>query len=263
MTGSMARDYGWRGRVRALARRLLPDLKTYLALYEPAEDIPRHDASEVLAILERLAAIRQEINRAFVLKEGHEQKVDLDKWAAQSQIFVVDCIPYILETLRANHRRGETVTLLDVGCATGAGTALLKSLLSTNMLWCPVEVTGIDVFPNRVICAKNNFPDFEYVVSDIFKHERRYDYVFCSHTLEHVVNPAPFIRRLAAMARRNVFIYTPHAEQERISGHRWSISESFYDKCAVERFVKIKSPGWQWARPEQDFCLLAILRGGG
>lgn len=239
----------------------MKDLKDFLEQYEPSDDLEGYTRAEILEVLERLADVRRHINEAFVLRDGNDRRMELEMWTAQSQAFVVDCVPHILDVLRANHTRKECVTLLDVGSATGAGTALLKSLLSTQMLWCPVEVTGLDIFDTRLVCAKNNFPDFDYVVESVFDHERTYDYVYCSHTVEHVEDPDAFIGRLTELARRNVFVYTPFAEEERIAGHRWHITEAFYDAFTATRFVKIKSPGWYWGKADTDFCLLAILEG--
>lgn len=238
-------------------------LKDYLARYDPSADLGSYTESEILDVLDRMAAIRRHINEAFVVDGDRGQAVRLEMWIAQSQAFVVDCVPHILDILRENHARRESVTLLDVGAATGAGTALLKSLLSTEMLWCPTEVTGLDIFPSRIVCARNNFPEFDYVISNVFDHERTYDYVYCSHTVEHVPEPQAFIERLTRLARHNVFVYTPYDEEELIAGHRWRIDEDFYDGFAAKRFVRIKSPGWHWGQRDTDYCLLAVLEGSG
>jgi SAM-dependent methyltransferase len=228
------------------------------------EELLALSRDEVLDLIKELNRVRADINSEFVLSEGVKDKDHiLNEWVAQSQIFIVDCIPYILEKLRDNHRRQDSATLLDVGSATGAGTALLKSLLSSQMLWCPVDVKGIDIFSHRVICAKNNFVDFEYIIGDIFNHKDRYDYVLCSHVLEHVPDAERFIRALVQLAKRSVFVYTPYNEVDRIPAHRNTITEETYKGFSVESTNIIKSSGWRWGKKTEDYCILTILNGEG
>lgn len=226
-----------------------------------ARDISALTTTEALDLVAGLQKVRTAINLQFVNPERRDLAHILELWTAQSQIFVVDCLPHILKVLRQHHLRRDTVSMLDIGAATGAGTSLLKTLLSNNMLWCRVEVTGIDLFGHRLICAKNNYPDFDYLIGDIFGHEGVYDYVFCSHVVEHVPGTEIFIKRMTEMCRKNVFVYTPFEEAELIQGHRNRISKQTYANFDVSEFIEIKSAGWRWGKPDSDMCLLAILKG--
>lgn len=219
--------------------------------------------AQALDVARFLNECRNEINKRHVSENTQRGTASdpLGRWAAQSQIFVVDCIPTILETLRKNHRRADAATLLDIGSGTGAGTALLSSLLSSDMLWCPVKVSGLDLYPHRVICATNNFANFDYQIGDIFAHETTYDYVFCSHVIEHVPDLPPFLRRITRLARRNAFVYAPYDEQERIQGHVNTITDKTFTGLEVERLEIKKSAGWRWGKPETDMCVLAVLKG--
>jgi hypothetical protein len=88
-----------------------------------------------------------------------------------------------------------------------------------------------------------------------------YDYVFCSHVVEHVPDLAPFLTRLVELARRNVFIYAPYDERERIAGHVNTITEATFLGFEVEHLQIKKSAGWRWGKPDADMCILAVLKG--
>lgn len=230
---------------------------------EVLAQISELSARDALDLSRFLNACRTAINKRHVSEKSNQGTASdpLGRWAAQSQIFVVDCVPAILEQLRRNHKRSDRVTMLDVGSGTGAGSSLLASLFSSDMLWCPVKVSGIDLYPHRVICATNNFANFDYQIGNIFAHEETYDYVFCSHVIEHVPDLPPFLRRLARLARRNVFAYAPYDERERIAGHVNTITEATFQGFEVERFEIRKSAGWRWGKPDTDMCILAVLKG--
>ena len=230
---------------------------------EVLQEIGDLNRSDALDLVRFMNECRDVINTRHVTENAAQGTAadPLGRWAAQSQIFVVDCVPVILELLRKNHKRADSTTLLDVGSGTGAGTSLLSSLLSSDMLWCPVKVTGIDLYPHRLICAANNFANFDYQIGNVFALEETFDYVFCSHVIEHVPDLSPFLRRLAKLARKNVIVYAPYDERERIAGHVNTITEETFQGFEIERIEVRKSAGWRWGKPETDMCILAVLKG--
>lgn len=106
----------------------------------------------------------------------------------------------------------ETLSLLDVGSRTGAGTALLRLLhhphAFTSLKFDPV--TSLDLDPDLVRIAGQEFPDISAVQQNIFDlSDNSYDIVVCSHTIEHVDNMVDFIAKLEKIARRYVVLACP------------------------------------------------------
>lgn len=117
----------------------------------------------------------------------------------------------------------ETLSLLDVGSRTGAGTALLRLIhhpqAFTRLKFDPV--VGLDLDPAVVRIVSEEFKDITAVCEDIFNvPENSYDIVVCSHTIEHLPQIEPFVTQLEKIARRYVVLACPINEHTPASdGH--------------------------------------------
>ena len=110
----------------------------------------------------------------------------------------------------------ETLSLLDVGSRTGAGTALLRllhhPLAFTRLKFDPV--VGLDLNPDVLRIIGKEFKDISAVCDDIFNlEENSYDVVVCSHTIEHLPEIAPFVAQLEKIARRYIVLACPVNER--------------------------------------------------
>lgn len=179
-------------------------------------------------------------------------------WEAQSIIFMADILPYLHAKLIAHYRRPQVLKVLDVGAASGSGSRFLASLHRDHSIYSRFEVEAIDINPSRKRWIQATAPEIKFTVDDLFKQPSRgWDFVLCSHVVEHVGEPRPFIEKLREVCRGFVFVYTPYEEQPRIKAHLSSISEADYDGLPCE-FHRIKSMGWHPNRPD-DHCLLAVI----
>ena len=89
----------------------------------------------------------------------------------------------IIEVIRSLNlpKKGEAI---DFGCGNGALTMVIKQALPTG--WC---VYGVDISEIAVENAKKRFPECTfYAHGDIDYLDKKFDFVFTHHVLEHVFN---------------------------------------------------------------------------
>ena len=88
----------------------------------------------------------------------------------------------------------EGKTALDVGC--GAG------LLAEPLTRLGAKVTGLDASPELIVAARDHAAamglDIDYRAGELAGLTGRYDLVTCMEVIEHVADPAAFVRDLAA-----------------------------------------------------------------
>src|SRR3990167_495628 len=71
------------------------------------------------------------------------------------------------------------LTVLDVGCATGEGTALLRQHAA--------EAEGIDYSKFAIEIAQKRFPEIHFEVKSVFEITKDYDCIICNFVLRHLV----------------------------------------------------------------------------
>jgi SAM-dependent methyltransferase len=162
---------------------------------------------------------------------------------SQSFNFYADLSRYISKTILGH----ETLSLLDVGPRTGAGLALLRLLhhprAFTRLKFEPV--VGIDLDPEFQRIAETEFRDIRAMTGDVFNLPlKSYDIVTCSHTIEHIPDPRPFVERLMAIGRRALFIACPFEEQNRVPGHCVTIDRAFFDDLGFDDVEVYESQHW-------------------
>ena len=100
-------------------------------------------------------------------------------------------------------------TALDVGC--GAG------LLAEPLARLGAKVTGIDATPEVIAVARDHAEamglEIDYRVGDVQQLDGAFDLITCMEVIEHVADPASFLKALAArLAPRGLLILsTPNA----------------------------------------------------
>lgn len=90
-------------------------------------------------------------------------------------------------------------TFIDVGCALGHSTAILKK-------FCPGNLTGFD---NDVVIeeARRLFPGIEFIHSIL--DGAQWDGVVCSEVIEHVEDDADWVRTLWRITGKKLVVTTP------------------------------------------------------
>lgn len=164
-------------------------------------------------IREHHIARRALMERALTLCGVEDTERFLAKGVPQSQLFMLEIIPF-LHKIYLSEPENTTKSILDVGPQTFSGSALLRDLhtrASFNRL--KLNVTAIDIVDRFDLLREMLAPGLEFIRQDIFELEgRTWDTVICSHVIEHIADPIPFLRRLQQMANDHVIVACPWRE---------------------------------------------------
>ena len=80
-------------------------------------------------------------------------------------------------------------------------------------------------------------------MEDAFKLTQEYDFILASHTIEHVDDPAGFVKRLAGLSRYGAIFYCPVNETDPITGHRTITTEDVKSFGATKMWI---IDSWWW-----------------
>jgi hypothetical protein len=102
-----------------------------------------------------------------------------------------------------------------------------------------------------------------YIVADVMNYwpEEPWDFVLCSHTLEHMSDWEPFLAALQRLATRSVLVYTPWKEDPRIPEHTLTIDEPFLARVGALKQWIIESPAWYRGSGQHARCVAFVLPG--
>lgn len=117
--------------------------------------------------------------------------------------------------------------VLDVGCGTGYGTALLAEVAD--------KATGIDSSRQAIRYAKRHYHVPEFFVMDAHKLEfdnESFDLVFSSENFEHLVNQQEHLREVRRVLKHDgvCFIATPNPEAFGGKPNPYHTKENTYDE---------------------------------
>jgi 2-polyprenyl-3-methyl-5-hydroxy-6-metoxy-1,4-benzoquinol methylase len=164
----------------------------------------------------------------------------------QSQVFCVEILPLFWTTIR-KYPHGN-YTLLDVGPGAGGGAELLASIHRSNFLGYKIAVETLDISSLFNEFIHTYCPNITKANNcDLFEFTSTYDFVICSHVIEHVNGPLLFINELKKHAKYNVFVTAPFAENldNASQGHINSFAQEFIDLVEHDHFSVRDSFGWQ------------------
>ncbi len=179
-----------------------------------APTVPPQDARQQL--MDRITAMRRDA-RALMedcvsFGRGDPQKF-IDMGIPQSQLFMAELLPFIHNAYMAAPTNAEK-TVLDIGPQSFGGTKLLYDIHNAgthNKL--KLQITAVDIVNNFEMLQKLMIPEVEFLIQDIFSiQDRQWDFVICSHVIEHVPDPLPFLARCQALARDFVLVACPWKE---------------------------------------------------
>lgn len=164
---------------------------------------------------------------------------------SQSIGFAVDLCRVLQEELASTEK--QTMTLLDVGARTAAGSDLIAKVFHPYS-WSRLrfKVTAIDNNSTWFPRAAVSLPRLDYRVCDVFDLNEQFDVVVCSHTLEHTDDPGRLLEKLLSSARRLVVIAAPWKEPvaTRLPYHLYTFDEKFFERYPPTRFESYLSPHW-------------------
>lgn len=183
------------------------------------------------------------------------------KGGAHSMVSMIEMLPTIWGEL-AKERRGQVFSWLDVGPGAAYGTGLLADLYSGKSLGYTLDVSTIDIrggYKNLISMESPNIKN--HIVGDLFKLDLQFDYVSCSHVIEHVPDPVNFVKRLQEIASKRVFILTPWKEREDIltKGHCNIFNEKFIEELGNPEYRTYRSIAWgAFLKPPYEVLFLNL-----
>lgn len=224
--------------------------------------IPSLSRSEFEQIIEMYHEINQSL-KDLVYTPNPRNKNEREKfeygWGAQSMQFIIDCLPEFHRILLKHYRRSDDLTLLDVGAGSAAGSNLLASLHNERVVYSKIRVDAIDYTPLRERWVKSQYPLVNYSVANLYDlPDKCWDFVICSHVIEHVSEPKVFVSELERVCKGFAFIYAPYQEIDRIPAHINTITEEIFSEFKLESVKIVKSMGWHADIPD-DQCILVII----
>ena len=172
-----------------------------------------------------------------------------DHWQGekQSQFFARVAVEALPERIRRMLEENAW-TLIDYGCAEGAGTAFIASQFPA------LNVTGVDFSEEAIRKAEKSYPQCSFEVGDVTAELKEVDVAFSSNTLEHLRNPRAVLENLAKSARKATILLLPFEDDSNAKEHFNIFHTGFFPAeiggCCLSYFNIIDCrdiPGTHWA----------------
>jgi len=145
--------------------------------------------------------------------------------------------------------------LLDYGCAMGDGTAALAALLPI------VNIHGCDISPEAIHIAQIRWPTLKFFVDDVRHPQHRADTIWCSHTLEHIADPALAIRELRKKCETLIVLVPPIKESPIVGPHVGAVPTDEWLEKLSEPIFQFEFDNWRREVPEKnEICLVETSR---
>jgi hypothetical protein len=156
-----------------------------------------------------------------------------------------------------------TKTVLDIGPQSFGGTRLLHSTHNSatfNKL--KLGITALDITSQFTYLQKMIVPDIEFLIQDLFTiNERVWDFIICSHVIEHVPSPIPFLKRAQELARDFVLVACPWDEFPLTTkGHVNTIDAEFVERVGGENLTIYVNYMWGKQRKVCIFTLPGLAK---
>lgn len=204
------------------------------------------------------AAVKSQI---YVAVEGNKESQDLFEygWGAHSIQFAIDVIPELHKVMLKHYRRKLKLKLVDIGAGSGAGTNVFAMLHTSDEVFSSLEVEAVDQVATRKRWINFMYPRVKYTVGSLEKlRSRKWDFVYCSHVIEHTRDPRAFVKHLMRICKGFAFVYAPYNEVERIPGHLSTITEKVFEGFPLEALIIRHSMAWK-PQAEGYQCILAVI----
>lgn len=117
-------------------------------------------------------------------------------------------------------------TILDVGCNFGD---FLKYMLENKVKFC--SYSGFDFSKIAIEDAKTNFKEYEWILGDCQElklEENKYNKIVAMQTLEHLENPARFLKKAFQILKKDgqIILTVPNERRTTHPSHVWSFNKS-------------------------------------
>lgn len=244
-------------------------LDTLINLLRSPQQIEQEFGTDVVGLASYLREIEECVKGFAYVTQAPSYDIRWVENAAipQSLVFMADMLPTIQKYAR-DYPYGTLLTCLDVGCGTGAAAQFIALLHRSNFLGFRMKVDAIDATSVYERYVKLFFPDVGFSTCDAtnLPQESAWDFVTCSHVIEHVARPREFIDKLRRHSKDKLFIYAPFEEDPAnlVPGHINSFDEAFIEDLEPVEWKLIDSLGWKkgFGREGAQRCFLCVLNGG-
>lgn len=184
----------------------------------------------------------------------------LEASRSQSQIYMMHIIRVLWQEFK-KFPYGTNFSILDVGPGTGAGSELLAAAHSQEYSGYYANVDVLDIDDSLIDYFEFKNPHISaFHHQNIFDFKKTFDFVICSHCLEHVPEPYEFALRLQELARNKALITAPWKENPRFltKGHINIFDEGFIKKFPEKEFFTEPCVAWgMMMEPRyEQFCLI-------
>lgn len=204
------------------------------------------------------AAVKSQI---YVSAEANKGSQDLFEygWGAHSIQFAMDVIPELHKVMLKYYTRRQTLKLVDIGAGSGAGTNVFAMLHTSDDVFSRLQVEAVDQVATRKRWINFMYPRVKYTVGSLEKlRSRQWDFVYCSHVIEHTKDPRDFVKHLMRICKGFAFVYAPYNEVDRIPGHLSTITEKVFEGLPLESLIIRHSMAWK-PQAEGYQCILAVI----
>ncbi len=188
-------------------------------------------------------------------KDYWEQRFESQDWdekggMEQTDFFneiAIKLIPqWIVDEIQTNN-----LSIIDVGCAKGEGTFILKQKFGTS------NVIGLDFSESAIESASAKYPSCKFIQGDMSNIKESYDVVFTSNVLEHFVDPFDKIEKLIKNSKKYLIMMIPFQENKLHEEHFFKFDyasfpieindyyQCFYKVINTENMVNTMWPGKQ------------------
>ena len=131
--------------------------------------------------------------------DDYRNQADVEKFefafGAQSTQFIIDILPFLHQVMLENYQRSDELTLIDVGPRLlHRHEPARDARIATIIIYSKLKIDAVDYTKVRERWASALYPKIDYRVGDLFDlPDKQWDLVICSHVIEHLEAPRPFI----------------------------------------------------------------------
>ncbi|MEJ8553407.1 glycosyltransferase [Tepidibacter sp. Z1-5] len=160
----------------------------------------------------------------------------------QSSFFmktIIDNIPHLVkEKIKSNY------SILDLGCALGQGTKILKENFKNN------HVIGMDFSKVAIEKAKDLNPELDFYCNNIENLEKSFDIIISSNCLEHFENPLEELNKQLKYAKKLYILMVPYNEDPLSTYHKSKFLENSFpeyickSKLIFKKIINMKNSSY-------------------
>lgn len=223
----------------------------------PAAQTAAEREAELRARIARMQADYRQLMEDCISLGGGDPAKFIDKGIPQSQLFMTELIPFIHRHYMpapANTRK----SVLDIGPQSFGGTKLLYDIHNDNTFSkLKLDITALDIVSSFRMLQHLMVPEIEFLIQDIYSIKKRsWDFVICSHVIEHVPQPLQFLRRCQELARDFVLVACPWQEFPiTTKGHVNTIDSALVEAAGGDNLTVYRN--YMWGK-QRKVCIFTL-----